>query len=99
MWAKYLMDVSIFEPETLIFNFVETGSDKRAALRKYGYALRGSSIREATCERRTVLNCRRTYGWYAGCVCNSRKCNADTCYECRVLPVTLPTTIQWCQSQ
>ena len=38
--AKFLIDVSVFEPEMLIF-VDETGSDKCAALRKYGYALRG----------------------------------------------------------
>lgn len=42
--AKFLTDVSVFEPEMLIF-------DKHAALRKYGYALRG---RQAISERLLV---------------------------------------------
>ena len=48
--AKFLTNISIFEPEMLIF-VDETGTDKRAALRKYGYALRG---RPAISERLLV---------------------------------------------
>ena len=38
--SKYFTDVAVFDPEMLVF-VDETGSDKRSALRKYGYALRG----------------------------------------------------------
>ena len=48
--AKFLTDISIFEPEILVF-VDETGTDKRAALRKYGYSLRG---RPAISERPLV---------------------------------------------
>ena len=70
-----MTDVSVFEPEMLIF-VDETGSDKHAALCKYGYALRG---RQAESERLLVKG--KQYSAIAGLhiggmldVCDSRKC-------------------------
>ena len=37
---QYILDVSVFKPEMLVF-IDETGADRRNALRKYGYSLRG----------------------------------------------------------
>ena len=45
-----MTDVSIYEPEMLIF-VDETGSDKHTALRKYGYTLKG---RQAVSEKLLV---------------------------------------------
>ncbi len=41
--AQFVSDVSIYEPEMLIF-LDETGSDKRDCIRKYGYSLRGKPL-------------------------------------------------------
>ena len=38
--AQYMSEISLYEPQTLVF-VDETGSDKRCALRRYGYALKG----------------------------------------------------------
>ena len=38
--SEYLSEMSLYEPQTLVF-VDETGSDKRSALRRYGYALKG----------------------------------------------------------
>ena len=38
--AQYTSEMSLYEPQTLVF-VDETGSDKRCALRRYGYALKG----------------------------------------------------------
>lgn len=93
--AKYLTDVSIFEPEMLIF-VDETGSDKRAALRKYGYAPRG---RQAVSEKLLVKG--KRYSAIAGLhmggmldvYVTAENVNADTFYEyverC-LLPYLLP---------
>ena len=93
--AKFLIDVSVFEPEMLIF-VDETGSDKRAALRKYGYALRG---RRAVSERLLVKG--KRYSAIAGLhkggmldvYATAKNVNADTfCeyVECCLLPFLLP---------
>ena len=42
--AQFVSDVSIYEPEMLIF-LDETGADRRDSLRKYGYSLRGRPVR------------------------------------------------------
>ena len=41
--AQFVSDVSIYEPEMLIF-LDETGSDRRNSIRKYGYSLRGKPL-------------------------------------------------------
>ena len=95
--AKFLIDVSVFEPEMLIF-VDETGSDKRAALRKYGYALRG---RKAVSERLLVKFKGKRYSAIAGLhmghmldvYMTAENVKADTfCeyIECCLLPYLLP---------
>ena len=42
--AEFTSDVSIYEPHMLVF-IDETGTDRRDALRKYGYSLRGKTPR------------------------------------------------------
>ena len=42
--AQFVTDVSIYEPEMLIF-VDESGSDRRDSLRKYGYSMRGKPIK------------------------------------------------------
>ena len=37
---QYMLELSVYEPQTLVF-VDETGSDKRGALCRYGYALKG----------------------------------------------------------
>lgn len=41
--SEFIADVLMYEPDMLIF-LDKTGSDKRDALRKYGYSLRGRPI-------------------------------------------------------
>ena len=41
--AQFVSDVSIYEPEMLMF-LDETGADRRDSLRKYGYSLRGRPV-------------------------------------------------------
>ena len=41
--AQFVSDVSIYEPDMLIF-LDETGADRRDSLRKYGYSLRGRPV-------------------------------------------------------
>ena len=67
--------MAVFEPEMLIF-VDETGSDKRSALRKYGYALRG---KPAVSERLLIRGKHYSaiaglHEWNAGCVCYKWKC-------------------------
>ena len=45
--SMYISEVSIYDPEMLIF-LDETGSDRRASIRRYGYSLRG---RPLVCEK------------------------------------------------
>ena len=42
---KYLMDISVYEPEMFIF-IDETGADRRDCLRQFGYSLRGKPIQK-----------------------------------------------------
>ena len=48
--SSYVLEVSIYHEDMFIF-LDETGSDKRASIRKYGYSLRG---RPLTCEKLLV---------------------------------------------
>ena len=45
--AKFISDVSVFQPNMFIF-LDETGTDRRDALRRYGYSLRGKRARQQT---------------------------------------------------
>ena len=42
---KYLMDVSVYQPEMFIF-IDETGADQRNCLRQFGYSVRGIPIQK-----------------------------------------------------
>jgi len=44
---KYIMDVSMYNPDMFVF-LDETGADRRHAIRKYGYSLRGIPLKKQT---------------------------------------------------
>ena len=61
---NFQSDIYLFEPHMFIF-IDETGSDKRTALRKFGYSFKGmQAVTEATDKGKAVFDyCSYVYGW------------------------------------